>query len=53
MHEVGATVPREYVEKARLLAPKAGIDRIAVSDIYLHGPNATWQVSTWRGRASA
>jgi hypothetical protein len=44
MHEIRATLPPEDVEKATKLAREAGIDRIAVSDVYLHGPDAIWQV---------
>ncbi len=44
MHEIRATVPPEYVENATRLARAAGIDRVAVSDIYLHGPDAKRQV---------
>ena len=41
MHEIRATLPPEHVEKATRLAREAGIDRIAVSDVYVHGPDAT------------
>lgn len=56
MHEIRATLPPEYVEKATQLARVAGIDRVAVSDIYLHGPDERRQVvsvetSTPRARA--
>ena len=44
MHEIRAILPPEYVEYATRLAHAAGIDRIAVSDIYLHGPDAKRQV---------
>ena len=44
MHEIRATLPPEHVENATRLARAAGIDRVAVSDIYLHGPDARCQV---------
>jgi len=44
MHEIRATLPPEQVEKATRLARAAGIDRVAISDIYLHGPDARRQV---------
>jgi hypothetical protein len=44
MHEIRATLPPEHVKKATQLAREAGIDRIAVSDVYLHGPDARWHV---------
>ncbi len=56
MHEIRATLPPEHVEKAIRLARQAGINRIAVSDVYVHGPDARRQVvcvetSTPRARA--
>jgi len=44
MHEIRATLPPEHVGEATRLAREAGIARIAVSDVYLHGPDATWKV---------
>lgn len=44
MHEIRATLPPEHVHKATQLAREAGIGRIAVSDVYLHGPDAQWKV---------
>jgi hypothetical protein len=44
MHEIRATLPPEHVEKATQLAREAGIDRVAVSEVYLSGTNAKWQV---------
>ena len=44
MHEIRATLPPEHVEKATRLAREAGIDRVAVSEIYVHGPDARRQV---------
>jgi hypothetical protein len=44
MHEIRATLPPEHVQKATQLAREAGIGRIAVSDVYLHGPDARWNV---------
>ena len=44
MHEIRATLLPEHVEKATRLAREAGIDRIAVSEVYVHGPDASRQV---------
>jgi hypothetical protein len=44
MHKIRATLPPEHVEKATRLAGEAGIDRVAVSEVYLPGPHAKWQV---------
>lgn len=44
MHEIRATLPPEYVENATRLARAGGIDRVAVSDIYLRGPDVRRQV---------
>jgi hypothetical protein len=44
MHEIRATLPLEHVEKATRLARVAGIDRVTVSDVYLHGSDARCQV---------
>jgi hypothetical protein len=44
MHEIRATLPPEHVEKATRLARAAGIDCVAVSEIYLHGPDAMRRV---------
>ena len=44
MHEIRATVPPEQVAEAMRLARGAGIARITVSDVYVHGPDATRHV---------
>jgi hypothetical protein len=44
MHEIRATLPPEHVETATRLAREAGIDRVAISEVYLPGPNAKWHV---------
>jgi hypothetical protein len=44
MHEIKATLPPEHIETATRLAREAGIDRVAISDVYLPGPDAKWQV---------
>jgi hypothetical protein len=44
MHEIRATLPPEHVEKATRLALEAGIDRVAVSEVYLPGLDAKRQV---------
>jgi len=44
MHEIRATLPYEHVHIATRLALEVGIDRVAVSDVYIHGPEAKRQV---------
>ncbi|MGH9645712.1 MAG: hypothetical protein ACRD4E_02755, partial [Bryobacteraceae bacterium] len=44
MHEIRATLPPEQVREATRLAREAGIGRITVSDVYVHGPDARRQV---------
>ena len=44
MHEIRATIPPEHVGQAIRLAREAGIDRVTVSDVYIHGPDARRQV---------
>lgn len=39
MHEIRASVPPDCVAATVRLAHEAGIDRVAVSDIFVHGPN--------------
>jgi hypothetical protein len=38
MHEIRATLPAEHVGTAARLAHEAGIRTVAVSEVYLHGP---------------
>lgn len=40
MHEIRASIPREYVPEATYLAHKAGITRVTVTEIFVHGPEA-------------
>lgn len=44
MHEIRATIPSEHVGQAIRLAREVGIDRVAVSDVYIHGLDARRQV---------
>jgi hypothetical protein len=44
MHEIRAILPPEHVEKAARLARDAGIAQVAISDVYLHGPDAKRQL---------
>lgn len=44
MHEIRATIPPEHVAQATRLAHEAGIRRVTVSDVYVHGPDARRQV---------
>src|SRR5438477_12887802 len=40
MHEIRATIPPEYVAEAVRLAQAAGITRVTVADVFVHGPEA-------------
>jgi hypothetical protein len=56
MHEIRATLPAEHVDTAARLAHEAGITSVAVSDVYLHGPEegrkiVSVETSTPRARA--
>ncbi len=56
MHEIRATVAPEHSAEAVRLAREAGIERITVTDVYVHGPNTHRQVvsvETATPRASA
>jgi hypothetical protein len=44
MHEIRATIPTKHVGEVTRLAREAGIDRVPVSDVYVHGPDAPQQV---------
>jgi hypothetical protein len=44
MHEIRATLPPEHVAEATRVAREAGIDRVTVSDVYVHGPDARRQI---------
>lgn len=44
MHEIRATLPPEHVPIATRLALEVGVGRVAVSDVYVHGPEAKRQV---------
>src|SRR5690242_10540901 len=39
MHEIRVTVPPEQVAETASLAHEAGIDRVSVTDVYVHGPD--------------
>src|SRR5437667_3595761 len=39
MHEIRATLPPEQVTAATRLAREAGIQRVSVADVYVHGPD--------------
>lgn len=43
MHEIRATLPPEHVREAVKLAREAGIDRVTVAEVYVHGPDARRQ----------
>lgn len=56
MHEIRASIPPEYVPEAVRLAHKAGITRVTVADVFVHGPDAdrklvSVETSTPRARA--
>src|SRR5258708_10751740 len=40
MHEIRATIPPECVSEAARLAHAAGIRRVTVTEVYVHGPDA-------------
>ncbi len=40
MHEVRVTIPADSVPEAARLAREAGIQRVSVSDVFVHGPEA-------------
>src|SRR5436190_8723185 len=44
MHEIRATVEPAQTDEAVRLAREAGIERISVADVYVHGPEARRQV---------
>jgi len=44
MHEIRATVTAEHVEEAARLAHAAGIERVSIADVYIHGPGVRRQV---------
>jgi hypothetical protein len=56
MHEIRATVPLDCVPEAVRLARVAGIERVAVIDVYVYGPDArrqTLSVETSTPKAQA
>jgi len=44
MHEIRATVRREYIAEVARLAREAGIERITIADAFIHGSDAKYQV---------
>src|ERR1700688_3709132 len=44
MHEIRATVPPECTEEAAQLAHAAGIERVSIAEIFIHGPGLRRQV---------
>ena len=38
MHEIRASVPAECIPEAVQLANSVGIDRVTVTDVFVHGP---------------
>ena len=38
MHEIRATVPPELTEEAARLAHEAGIERVSIAEVFIHGP---------------
>jgi hypothetical protein len=44
MHEIRATLAPEHVAEAARLAHASGIERVAVSDVYIEGPNLRHKV---------
>ncbi len=39
MHEIRVTLPPDCVNEAASLAHSAGIDRVSIADVFVHGPN--------------
>ena len=46
MHEVKATVPADSVPEVVSIAKRSGIERVSVSDAFVHGPDITMKVVT-------
>jgi hypothetical protein len=44
MHEIRVTVPPECTEEAARLAHAAGIERVSIAEIFIHGPGLRRQV---------
>jgi hypothetical protein len=44
MHEIRATVPPRLTEEAARLAHEAGIERVSIAEVFIHGPNLTCQM---------
>ena len=40
MHEIRATIPPDCVSEAARLAHAAGIARVSVAEVFVHGPDA-------------
>ena len=56
MHEIRATVPPELTEEAARLAHAAGIERVSIAEVFIHGPGLSQRTvsadtSTPRARA--
>ena len=39
MHEIRATIPAAYVSQATHIALAAGIERVTVAEVFVHGPD--------------
>ena len=44
MHEIRATVPPELTAEAARLAHEAGIERVSIAEVFIHGPGLTRQI---------
>jgi hypothetical protein len=44
MHEIRATVPPDCVQEAARLAHAAGITRVTVAEVFVHGPDTERRV---------
>ena len=44
MHEIRATVPPELTEEAARLAHEAGIERVSIAEVFMHGPGLTRRI---------
>ena len=44
MHEIRATMPPELAEEAARLAHEAGIERVSIAEVFIHGPGLTRRI---------
>src|SRR3979411_3076240 len=44
MHEIRATVPPELTDETARLAHEAGIERLSIAEVFIHGPGLVRQM---------